>query len=68
MEVWVHQHIFRQLSGGVELIDHLEYQHRRGVWGIFTRLLFGGLPLRFLFFYRHLRTRQLVSNYRTSST
>lgn len=67
MEVWVHQHIFRQVPGGVELVDHLEYQHRRGIGGILTRLVFGGLPLRFLFLYRHLRTRQLAPNYRQSS-
>ncbi len=61
---WEHQHVFREVDGGVELTDHLTYEHRAsGFWSIFTRLMFDGLPLRLLFFYRHLRTRQLAPGY-----
>lgn len=64
VESWVHQHIFREVPGGVELTDRITIAHRKGgVWGLFTRLFFGGLPLRFLFVYRHLRTRLGVRAY-----
>lgn len=58
MAVWYHRHIFREVPGGIELTDCITTQHKSGgFWGIFTRLFFAGLPLRFLFFYRHMRTR-----------
>jgi ligand-binding SRPBCC domain-containing protein len=57
MAVWEHQHIFRDVPGGVELTDHVTFAHKPGLPGLFTRLMFDGPPLSFLFFYRHLRTR-----------
>ncbi len=61
MAFWLHEHRFRAVSGGVELTDHLTYEHRAsGFWGIFTRLVFDGLPLHLLFIYRHWRTRTLA--------
>lgn len=58
VERWEHQHIFKAVEGGVELTDHVEIVHRSGgFWALFSRLFFAGLPLRMLFFYRHLRTR-----------
>lgn len=55
---WRHEHLFTKVSGGVELLDRVTIGHKPGgFWGIFTRLFFTGLPLRLLFFYRHLRTR-----------
>jgi ligand-binding SRPBCC domain-containing protein len=54
---WRHEHIFRAVPGGVELTDRVTYAHKPGLAGLWTRLVFDGLPLRFLFFYRHLRTR-----------
>jgi ligand-binding SRPBCC domain-containing protein len=64
--VWVHEHIARDLPdkpGYVEVIDRLEIAHKDGLVGLFTRLFFDGLPLRFLFFYRHLRTRMVIGRY-----
>lgn len=57
MAYWEHQHLFRAVPGGVELTDHLTLAHKPGLAGLFTRLMFDGLPLRILFLYRHLRTR-----------
>jgi ligand-binding SRPBCC domain-containing protein len=54
---WEHQHIMREVAGGVELHDHITLEHKPGLMGIFTRLMFDGLPLRMFFVYRHLRTR-----------
>lgn len=55
---WVHQHGYRPVEGGIELTDEISIEHQKtGFWSLFTRLVFDGLPLRFLFIYRHLRTR-----------
>ncbi len=57
---WRHEHIFQDAPGGAELIDRITLAHDTGLRGILSRLMFDGLPLQFLFFYRHLRTRSMV--------
>ncbi len=57
MEHWRHEHIFREVAGGVELTDRVTLAHKSGLRGLFTRLAFDGIPLRILFAYRHWRTR-----------
>lgn len=57
MARWEHEHIFRDVPEGVELVDHVTLEHKPGLAGLFTRLMFDGLPLQIFFFYRHLRTR-----------
>ncbi len=54
---WEHHHLMRAVPGGVELVDRITIEHKPGLAGLLTRLFFDGLPLRFLFIYRHLRTR-----------
>jgi hypothetical protein len=69
--VWVHEHIARDLPdkpGYVEVSDRIEIAHKDGLVGLFTRLFFDGLPLRFLFFYRHLRTRMMIGRYPARQT
>lgn len=61
MAYWRHEHIFEETEGGVALIDRVTLAHKPGFKGLVTRLAFDGLPLRFLFFYRHLRTRMAVT-------
>jgi ligand-binding SRPBCC domain-containing protein len=60
MASWEHQHIFRTVDHGVELTDKITFAHKPGWRGILTRLVFDGLPLRFLFWYRHWRTRRAL--------
>ncbi|MCC7209878.1 MAG: SRPBCC family protein [Anaerolineae bacterium] len=60
MASWEHEHRFRAVQGGVELTDRIRYAHKPGLPGLFSRLMFDGLPLRFLFWYRHLRTRRAM--------
>ncbi len=60
MAYWRHEHIFREAPGGVELTDRVTLAHKPGISGIFTRLAFGGLPLRILFAFRHWRTRRAL--------
>jgi ligand-binding SRPBCC domain-containing protein len=57
---WRHEHIFEPVNGGVALIDRVTLAHKPGLPGLLTRLMFDGLPLQMLFFYRHLRTRMAV--------
>jgi ligand-binding SRPBCC domain-containing protein len=59
---WRHEHIFEETGDGVALVDRVTLEHKPGLPGLMTRLMFDGLPLRFLFFYRHMRTRQAVSS------
>lgn len=58
---WRHEHIFEETPEGVALIDRLRIEHQPGIKGILTRLLLDGIPLRILFFYRHLRTKLAVT-------
>lgn len=59
---WRHEHIFRDVAGGVELTDRITLAHRRGLAGLLTRLAFDGIPLRLLFAYRHWRTRRALQS------
>lgn len=60
MAAWFHEHIFEPVPQGTRLVDRITFEHRSGAMGIFTRLLFDGLPLRLLFAYRHWRTRRAL--------
>ena len=60
MAFWEHQHIFQDVPNGVQLTDYLTIEHRPGLMGFFTRLVFDGLPLQFLFFYCHWVTRRAL--------
>lgn len=57
MAYWYHEHIIEPVHEGVLLYDRVVFAHKSGLRGLLTRLVFDGLPLRLLFFYRHLRTR-----------
>ena len=57
LDSWLHQHIFEEVPGGIQLTDRITFAHKPDLPGLLTRLVFDGLPLRFLFMYRHLRTR-----------
>jgi ligand-binding SRPBCC domain-containing protein len=60
MAAWRHEHIFEPVQQGTLLVDRIAFEHRPGLAGLFTRLLFDGLPLRVLFMYRHWRTRRAL--------
>lgn len=60
MAHWEHQHIFEPVEDGVLLIDRITFEHKSGLKGLLTRLLFDGLPLRMMFRYRHWRTRRAL--------
>lgn len=58
MKYWRHEHIFEEVEGGVKMIDRITLAHEDGIQGKLTRLMFDGMPLKLLFFYRHLRTKR----------
>ncbi|MEO1163486.1 MAG: hypothetical protein AAFV98_06885 [Chloroflexota bacterium] len=60
MAYWRHEHIFEEVEDGVKLTDRLTIAHKDGWQGLLTRLMFDGIPLRILFFFRHWRTRLAV--------
>jgi ligand-binding SRPBCC domain-containing protein len=60
MATWEHKHIFEETGGGIRLIDRITLAHKPDLEGVITRLVFDGLPLRFLFIYRHWRTRMAL--------
>lgn len=57
LALWEHEHLFEAVPGGARLTDRITLEHRPGLAGFLTRLIFDGLPLRMLFTYRHWRTR-----------
>ena len=61
---WRHEHIFAEVSDGIELTDRITLAHRPGPLGILTRSAFDGLPLRILFAFRHWRTRRALTTRR----
>ncbi len=57
---WEHEHIFAPEGDRVRLIDRITLAHKSGWRGFFTRLMFDGLPLRLVFWFRHWRTRRVL--------
>lgn len=56
---WEHTHTFTPLADGMTQIhEHIEYEHKRGFWGIVTRLLFSWPNLFFMFTYRKWVTQR----------
>ena len=55
---WEHTHSFVPLSSDTtEIREHIEYEHKRGAWGLVTRVLFSKPNLWFMFGYRKFATR-----------
>jgi ligand-binding SRPBCC domain-containing protein len=58
---WEHTHTFTALTPHTtEIREHIEYEHKRGLWGIVTRLLFARPNLYFMFTYRKWVTRRAL--------
>jgi ligand-binding SRPBCC domain-containing protein len=55
---WEHTHRFTPLGeNATEIHEHIEFEHKSGVWGLMTRLLFAYPNLYLMFTYRKLVTR-----------
>jgi ligand-binding SRPBCC domain-containing protein len=56
---WEHTHTFVPLGPDLtEIREHIEYEHKPGLWGLVTRILFSWPNLRFMFAYRCWATRR----------
>lgn len=61
MKHWEHRHEFVALSATrCQIREHIDLEHPSGLRGLLTRLLFGPLALRGLFFYRKVITRRAL--------
>lgn len=59
---WEHTHTFRPLTPARTIIsEHIDYDHKRGLWGLVTRALFARPSLYLMFSYRKLATRWHLS-------
>jgi len=62
---WEHTHTFTPLDADSTRIDeHIEFEHKPGLWGVVTRLLFSQPNLLLMFTYRKLATRWHLRNAR----
>ena len=54
---WEHTHSFASATENTtEIHEHIEFEHKRGFWGIITRLLFARPNLYLMFTYRKFAT------------
>ncbi len=61
LAAWRHTHHFSAESPTrTRIHEHIEYTHRPGLPGLFTRLIFGRIGLHALFTYRQLVTRRTL--------
>lgn len=67
LQSWEHDHVIEPHEHGARLTDRITFSHRPGLAGLFTRLLFDGLPLKMLFLYRHWQTRRMVKSHSVSN-
>ena len=55
---WEHTHSFHPLSESeTRISEHIEFEHKSGMWGVVTRILFAWPNLYFMFTYRMLATK-----------
>jgi ligand-binding SRPBCC domain-containing protein len=58
---WEHTHRFLPINDNqTQVHEHIEFEHRRGFWGLVTRVLFARPNLRVMFAYRKWVTRRAV--------
>ena len=58
---WEHTHSFVPLSEGLtEIREHIEFEHKPGLWGLVTRVLFSRPNLLLMFGYRRWVTRRAL--------
>lgn len=58
LQEWHHTHHFSERDSMTTRVhEHIEYRHRAGWWGFFTRIVFSKLMLWLMFVYRKWVTR-----------
>ncbi|NTW69530.1 MAG: SRPBCC family protein [Chlorobiaceae bacterium] len=59
-EYWHHRHTFREITGGVEMVDALEYALPMGLFGEFVNTLIVSRRLEEVFRYRRERIEEIL--------
>jgi ligand-binding SRPBCC domain-containing protein len=59
---WRHTHQFETYGAYTRVNEHIEYAYPAGLPGLWARLLFNSIALRFMFAYRAWNTRRLVNS------
>ena len=58
---WEHTHTFTVAAEDITGVsEHIEYEHKRGFWGLVTRVLFARPNLYLMFTYRKWMTRRYL--------
>lgn len=64
---WEHTHSFIPLGSSKTTIqEHIEYEHKSGLWGVVTRVLFSKPNLMIMFTYRKFVTRRALTDMNSS--
>ncbi|WP_196889660.1 SRPBCC family protein [Aureivirga sp. CE67] len=61
---WHHKHFFKEIEGGVEIIDIVDYELPLGVLGSFAHILFVKKQLKEIFAFRHQKLEELFGKYK----
>jgi ligand-binding SRPBCC domain-containing protein len=67
-KMWHHQHHFRAINGGVEMIDLVHYQLPLGILGRFAHWLFVKKQLKDIFDYRYQKMEEVFGKMTVSKT
>ena len=59
-DYWHHRHTFREIEGGVEMTDFLQYSLPMGYFGELVNMLIVSLRLEEVFNYRKKRIEELL--------
>lgn len=62
-KIWHHQHHFREIDGGVEMTDIIDYLLPLGPIGVFTEWLFVGNQIKGIFEFRRKKLIELYGEF-----
>lgn len=62
-KIWHHQHHFKEIEGGVEMTDIIDYLLPLGPIGVLTEWLFVGKQIKGIFEFRHKRLVELYGEF-----
>lgn len=62
-KLWRHEHHFREIGGGVEMIDYVTYELPFGVLGSVAHLLTAKAKLNQIFTYRYYKINELFGDW-----
>jgi ligand-binding SRPBCC domain-containing protein len=61
--LWQHEHYFKEIAGGVEMIDKVQYKNPMGIFGRWANSLIVKRELRKIFEYRFRKVEELLGKW-----